>query len=74
MPAAPFHAKIEEMPRDGDENAVGPGELLYLPAGMPFLGRVIGDEVVLNLDVFAPAREDDLYLAAHQTGKEARGS
>jgi hypothetical protein len=58
MPAAPFHAKIEEMPRDGGKNAVGAGELLYIPAGMPFLGRVIGDEVVLNLDVFAPAREE----------------
>lgn len=74
MPAAPFHAKIEEMPRDGGKNAVRPGELLHISAGIPFLGRVIGDEVVLNLDVFAPAREDYLYLAAHQTGKEARGS
>ena len=124
MPAAPFHAKIAEMPResiaagvltrtavrtddaivtfnwiepghpkvpphshpydqlalilagalelnlDGDTYTVRAGELLYIPAGVPHVGRVVGDEVVLNVDIFAPIREDYLYLAAHQDGKE----
>ena len=124
MPAAPFHAKIAEMPRqsiaagvltrtavrtddaivtfnwiepghpevpphshpydqlalilagtlelnlDGDRYTVRAGELLYIPAGVAHVGRVVGDEVVLNVDIFAPIREDYLYLAAHQDGKE----
>jgi hypothetical protein len=45
-----------------------------LPAGVFNLvtghGRVVGDEIVLNVDIFAPIREDYLYLAAHQKGKE----
>jgi quercetin dioxygenase-like cupin family protein len=124
MPAAPFHARIAEMPResiaggvltrtavrtddaivtfnwiepghpevpphshpydqlalilagtlelnlDGDMYTVRAGELLYIPARVPHVGRVVGDEVVLNVDIFAPIREDYLYLAAHQDGKE----
>jgi quercetin dioxygenase-like cupin family protein len=124
MPAAPFHARIAEMPResiaggvltrtavrtddaivtfnwiepghpevpphshphdqlalilagtleldlDGDTYTVRAGELLYIPARVPHVGRVVGDEVVLNVDIFAPIREDYLYLAAHQNGKE----
>jgi mannose-6-phosphate isomerase-like protein (cupin superfamily) len=124
MPAAPFHARIAEMPResiaagaltrtavrtddaivtfnwiepghpevpphshpydqlalilagalelnlDGDKYTVRAGELLYIPARVPHVGRVVGDEVVLNVDIFAPIREDYLYLAAHQDGKE----
>jgi hypothetical protein len=27
---------------------------------------VIGEEVALNMDIFAPVREDYLYLAVHQ--------
>jgi hypothetical protein len=46
------------------------GELLYIPARVPHVGRVVGDEVVLNVDIFAPIRDDYLYLAAHQDGKE----
>ena len=124
MPAAPFHAKIAEMPREsiaagvltrtavrtddaivtfnwiepghpevpphshpydqlalilagtlelnleGDKYTVRAGELLYIPARVPHVGRVVGDEVVLNVDIFAPIRDDYLYLAAHQDGKE----
>jgi uncharacterized cupin superfamily protein len=124
MPAAPFHAKIAEMPResiaagaltrtavrtddaivtfnwiepghpevpphshpydqlaliltgtlelnlDGDRYTVRAGELLYIPARVAHVGRVVGDEVVLNVDIFAPIREDYLYLAAHQDGKK----
>jgi quercetin dioxygenase-like cupin family protein len=124
MPAAPFHAKIADMPResiadgvltrtavrtddaivtfnwiqpdhpevpphshpydqlalilagtlelelDDDQYTVGAGELLYIPAHVPHVGRVVGDETVLNIDVFAPIREDYLYLAAHQNGRK----
>ena len=64
----PGHPEVP--PHSGDMNTVGAGELLYIPAGVPHVGRVVGDEVVLNADVFAPIREDYLYLAAHQNGKE----
>jgi quercetin dioxygenase-like cupin family protein len=128
MPAAPFHARIAEMPResvadgvltrtavrtddaivtfnwirpghpevpphshpydqlalilsgtleldlDGDKYTVGSGELLYIPAGTPHAGRVVGEEVVLNVDVFAPIREDYLYLAAHQGAQKGRAT
>jgi quercetin dioxygenase-like cupin family protein len=63
-----------ELDLDGDRYTVGAGELLYIPAGVPHGGRVVGDEVVLNVDVFAPAREDYLYLADHQTGKKGNDS
>jgi mannose-6-phosphate isomerase-like protein (cupin superfamily) len=59
-----------ELDLDGDRYTVGAGELLYIPAGVPHVGRVVGDEAVLNVDVFAPIREDYLYLAAHQNPKE----
>jgi quercetin dioxygenase-like cupin family protein len=124
MPAAPFHAKIADMPResladgiltrtavrtddaivtfnwiqpghpevpphshpydqlalilagtlelelDGEKQTVAAGELMYIPAGVPHVGRVVGDEIVLNVDVFAPVREDYLHLAAHQNRTE----
>lgn len=57
-----------ELDLGGETYTVGAGELLYIPAGVPHAGRVVGDEVVLNVDVFAPAREDYLHLADHQSG------
>jgi quercetin dioxygenase-like cupin family protein len=59
-----------ELNLDGDTYTVRAGELLYIPARVPHVGRVVGDEVVLNVDIFAPIREDYLYLAAHQDGKK----
>ena len=59
-----------ELDLDGDKYTVGAGELLYIPAGVSHVGRVVGDEVVLNVDVFAPIRKDYLYLAGHQNRKE----
>jgi quercetin dioxygenase-like cupin family protein len=58
-----------ELELAGAKYRVGAGELLYIPAGVPHAGRVVGDEVVLNVDVFAPAREDYLHLADHQDGE-----
>ncbi len=51
---------------DGTPYTVGAGELLYIPAGVPHTGRVIGSEPVLNVNVFAPVREDYLPLSSHQ--------
>jgi quercetin dioxygenase-like cupin family protein len=42
------------------------GEALQIPAGVPHTARVVGDEVAYNIDIFAPAREDYLYLTEHQ--------
>jgi quercetin dioxygenase-like cupin family protein len=47
---------------DGERFVVAPGEVLAIPANASHGGRIIGDEVVLNVDVFAPAREDYLYM------------
>jgi quercetin dioxygenase-like cupin family protein len=59
-----------ELDLDGHKHMVAAGELLYIPAGVPHVGRVVGDEAVLNVDVFAPVREDYLHLAAHQIATE----
>lgn len=43
----------------GDEvKEIGPGELLVIPPNVEHWGEVIGDEVVLNLDVFTPRRPE----------------
>jgi len=34
------------------------GDLLLVPPGVPHSLKVIGDETVLNVDVFSPIRED----------------
>ena len=50
----------------GDEQfLVKSGEVLH-SAGKPHTARVAGDDVAFNVDVFAPARRDYLYLAEHQ--------
>ncbi len=52
----------------GDEEVtLGPGSALRIPADVPHTGWTIGDEVVLNIDVFAPIREDYLFLAVNQS-------
>lgn len=55
-----------EFDLDGERHIVAAGELLYIPAGIPHTAWVVGDTPVLNVDVFAPAREDYLHLAEHQ--------
>jgi quercetin dioxygenase-like cupin family protein len=43
----------------GDEkHEVGPGGLVVIPGGVTHWGEVIGDEPVLNLDVFTPKRPE----------------
>lgn len=41
---------------------LGPGGLLVVPPNVEHFGVVVGDEPVLNLDVFTPARPE--YLSA----------
>jgi quercetin dioxygenase-like cupin family protein len=45
-----------------DHNEVGPGSVMLVPAGVEHYIEPTGSEPVLNLDVFAPAREDSLHL------------
>lgn len=45
-----------------DDHEVGPGSLLLIPAGTMHHIEPIGDEKVLNLDAFGPARSDYLHL------------
>ena len=41
---------------------VGPGSMLLIPAGEPHFINPIGDETVMNFDVFAPTRRDFNHL------------
>lgn len=45
---------------------VGPGEMVRIPPGIVHCGEPIGDEVAVNLDVFAPVRDDYRHLTAYQ--------
>ncbi|MDF3843520.1 MULTISPECIES: cupin domain-containing protein [Pseudomonas] len=40
--------------------------VLYIPGGVPHCAEPLGDERALNVDVFAPLREDYLPLCEHQ--------
>lgn len=43
----------------GDETTLmGPGDVVHIPSGVFHDLRVLGDETVLNLDIFSPIRED----------------
>jgi quercetin dioxygenase-like cupin family protein len=51
----------------GDEvHEVGPGSVLRVPPDVVHCGEPIGDEQVLNLDVFSPIREDYRHLVDYQ--------
>ena len=43
-------------------NEVGPGSIMLIPAGVEHYIEPTGTEPVMNLDVFAPAREDYMHL------------
>jgi len=47
---------------DGETYDVSEGEVLLIPAGAQHFGEVLGERPALNLDVFAPAREDYMHL------------
>ncbi len=47
-----------------------PGWIVYIPANMPHIGRVLGEEEAFGVDIFAPVREDYLDMAQHQLALE----
>ncbi|MBV9414974.1 MAG: cupin domain-containing protein [Solirubrobacterales bacterium] len=55
---------------EDDTYTVGPGHIVYIPANVPHIGRVIGEETAFGVDIFAPVREDYKYMAAHQLSRE----
>lgn len=58
----------------GDEtyDAV-PGSMIRIPPNVEHWAEVIGDEPVMNLDVFNPIREDYKHLVEHQKGNFEEG-
>lgn len=51
----------------GDDTVeVGAGGIVRIPPNVEHCGEVVGDEPVLNLDVFSPLREDYLHLVTYQ--------
>lgn len=51
----------------GDEVVeVGAGEVVRIPPDVIHCGEPVGDEVAVNLDVFAPVREDYRHLTGYQ--------
>jgi quercetin dioxygenase-like cupin family protein len=43
---------------NGQSHLLGPGGLLHIPPNVEHWGEVVGDEPVLNLDIFTPLREE----------------
>jgi mannose-6-phosphate isomerase-like protein (cupin superfamily) len=41
---------------------MGPGSIVLIPAGVEHYIEPTGDELVRNIDIFAPAREDLMHL------------
>ena len=53
--------------RIGDDVVEGePGSVIRIPPNVEHCGEPIGDEPVLNLDVFSPIREDYRHLVEYQ--------
>lgn len=51
----------------GDDTVeVDQGGMVRIPPNVTHCGEVVGDETVLNLDVFSPMREDYLHLVTYQ--------
>ncbi len=44
----------------------GAGEVVRIPPDVVHCGEALGDEVALNLDVFAPVRDDYRHLTEYQ--------
>ena len=44
----------------GEQHLLGPGGLLVVPPNVEHWGEVVGDEPVLNLDIFTPKRPEYL--------------
>lgn len=54
----------------GDEvHTLGPGSVCVIPPGVLHYADPVGPETVVNIDVFAPVRQDYLHLVAYQEEK-----
>lgn len=49
---------------------VSAGEFIYIPANVPHIGKVLGSEEAVGVEVFAPVRDDYLDMAEHQLAHE----
>ena len=59
----------------GDEKSeMGPGTVLLIPAGKEHYIEPVGEEVVRNIDVFAPARADLMHLLDWMRSRPSEGS
>ena len=54
---------------EGDEVEVSEGGLLRIPPDLEHCGAPTGDEIVMNLDVSSPIREDYLHLVEYQAAE-----
>lgn len=59
----------------GDDGDLGTyeleaGELIYIPGNVPHIGRTLGEEEAIGVEIFAPVREDYLDMAEHQLAYE----
>jgi len=51
----------------GEEvHVMGPGSVWVIPAGVMHFADPIGDETVVNIDVFSPVRDDYLHMVKYQ--------
>ena len=50
----------------GEVVEVGAGEVLRIPPDVVHCGEPVGDETAINLDVFAPVRDDYRHLTEYQ--------
>jgi quercetin dioxygenase-like cupin family protein len=50
----------------GEVMEVGAGEVLRIPPDVVHCGEPVGDETAINLDVFAPVRDDYRHLTEYQ--------
>ncbi len=56
----------------GDESVeAGPGSMMRIPPNVTHYAEPVGDEVALNLDVFAPIRDDYRHLVKFQEAEFA---
>ena len=49
----------------------GPGSVIRIPPNIEHYAEPFGDEPVLNLDIFAPLREDYMHLVEYQNFDES---
>ena len=58
---------------EGEVIEAGPGSMIRIPPDVMHHAEPVGDEVVLNLDLFAPPRGDYAHLVDYQGEQPASG-